>query len=520
MEKIKVVCYARVSTNSADQTNSFENQQLYFHNETSKEETLELVKIFADKGLTGTKFKNRPQLIEMVNLCGIKIDKNDNFYIYDKYIKPPFERIYFKNTSRLARSSKAFELVRLLREKGVYCIFIEQNIDSSNINSDLLLNIIQVLDRSDSQDKSIKVKTGVLMGIEKGVIQANSRLFGYKYIQSENRLEIIESEAEIVRKIYRLYVDEGLGYKRISDKLEELGYTTRAGKRFAKSSLMRILSNGKYAGLSERNKYERPKLFTNEASNKIRPREEWIVANTNKIPSIIDMETFKKAQQIIKSRTNINGRHGIYSGKGLFARKLYCVCGDVYYHDMDGKRAYYRCHTKKTRGVKVCSNPNIDEKRLLEEISNENYKVYLQGIRLVRIKKLKSHITKLENMFNQDSEVEVNQKKEELNALKEKKDKIIKSYIDGILTKDEIQVIKSSVDIEIEQLESYIELLESGNKEIESLIEIDRNEVEAIKNLRIKEEYTTKDILKDIEKIVVLENGELDINWRFDRELI
>lgn len=520
MEKIKVVCYARVSTNSADQTNSFENQQLYFYNEISKEKSLELVKIFADKGLTGTKFKNRPQLIEMVGLCGIRIDKNDNFYIYDKYIKPPFERIYFKNTSRLARSSKAFELVRLLREKGVYCIFIEQNIDSSNINSDLLLNIIQVLDRSDSQDKSIKVKTGVLMGIEKGIIQANSRLFGYKYIQSENRLEIIESEAEVVRKIYRLYVEEGLGYKRISDKLEELGYTTRAGKRFGKSSLMRILSNGKYAGLSERNKYERPKLFTNETSNKIRPREEWIVTNTDKIPPIIDMKTFKKAQKIVKSRTDINGRHGIYIGKGLFASKLYCVCGDVYYHDMDRQRAYYRCHTKKTKGVKVCGNPNISEKRLLEEVCNENYKAYLQGIRLVRIRELKSHITKLENMFNEDSEVEVKENKEELNILKERKDKILDLYFDGILTKVEMQVRKSRVDVEIEKLESYIKLLESGNRKIRSLIETDRNEIEIIKNLKIKEEYTTKEILKDIEKIIVLENGELEISWRFDRKLI
>ena len=93
MEKlIKAVAYCRVSTDSKEQEQSYENQKNYFLRKLSKENGYDLVKIYADKGITGTSFRNRTEFNKMLSDAGIiKKDETANIgEIRSKYINTTY----------------------------------------------------------------------------------------------------------------------------------------------------------------------------------------------------------------------------------------------------------------------------------------------------------------------------------------------------------------------------------------------------------------------------------------------
>ena len=149
-----VSAYCRVSTDSSDQTNSYENQQSYFNREIeAKGHTL--FKIYKDFGLTGTKLSNRPEFEEMLTDAGIDIkvintDARDKRLLRQHTVyelsdrKPKFNEIWIKNTSRFARNTLSYTLITLLRQKHVNVYFIEQNINTSDLAQDLLYKLISV----------------------------------------------------------------------------------------------------------------------------------------------------------------------------------------------------------------------------------------------------------------------------------------------------------------------------------------------------------------------------------------
>ena len=73
MDKIRVCAYTRVSTDSKDQENSFENQKISFERTLSNKDGYELINIYADKGLTGTQLHNRPEFKKMILDAGLDV---------------------------------------------------------------------------------------------------------------------------------------------------------------------------------------------------------------------------------------------------------------------------------------------------------------------------------------------------------------------------------------------------------------------------------------------------------------
>ena len=74
MDKINVCAYCRVSTNSLAQEDSFEYQKNYFEREIAKDERYELVRVYAEKGLSGTSLLKRPEFNEMINDAGVDVE--------------------------------------------------------------------------------------------------------------------------------------------------------------------------------------------------------------------------------------------------------------------------------------------------------------------------------------------------------------------------------------------------------------------------------------------------------------
>lgn len=480
IEKFKVCCYCRVSTDSKDQENSYSNQQSYFKNVLDNNNDCILTSIYADQGLTGTKLNNRPEFNKMLKDAGIdiiehytsndrRVNKKHILYELSERI-PLFQEIWIKNTSRFARNTLSFEIITKLRNKGVHVKFIEQNINTKDIGADFLLKLFQVFDEQDSRDKSLKVKTGIKEGARKGVISTNSMLYGYNYIVEENRLEIIPEEAEVIKKIFELY-SKNYGARKIINYLKDNNIKTRSKKDFAKSTVMRIISNEKYVGINARLKYDTGTVLIDKHYPKLRDESEWIVSNTDKIPVVIDDELFKKCQDIRNSKLSTINQKGVYRGYSEYAQLIKChKCGSNYTRNSGANRVvFYNCSNKKRNGVKSCDSPNISLKELEDAIEYEmkvGYVKTLNNRKNFYIKKLIQLKEKLNQRLSADLDNVVELEKNQLDKIIEKRKLLFETYSNGNISEEDYSYYYKEYSEEIKNIEKSIYENSKNNKQI------------------------------------------------------
>ena len=248
--KKRVAAYCRVSTKSDDQENSFENQKSFFEREYKNNPDYVFYDIYADKGITGTTLKKRPDFNRMLTDAGLDVDNG-----YKIIAEPKFDLIVTKNTSRFARNVSADVILKALEQNHVYVYFLDLNMSTEQPENITLIQVILSLDERESRDKSKKVLFGLEESIKKGNIHTSGNLYGYKYYpRPENRLEIIESEAEVVRLIFDLYTNKGMGFYRIANYLKQNDIKTRKGKDFSMCGLKIMVTNEVYTGKAVRKK--------------------------------------------------------------------------------------------------------------------------------------------------------------------------------------------------------------------------------------------------------------------------
>ena len=121
--KLRVAAYARVSSSSEDQLNSYRVQNQYYSELISNNPDWEMVDIYADEGITGTSVEKREDFQRMMQDCR----------------KGKIDRILVKSISRFARNTKdCLAAVRELKELGVSVQFEEQGIDTSKVSSEMV----------------------------------------------------------------------------------------------------------------------------------------------------------------------------------------------------------------------------------------------------------------------------------------------------------------------------------------------------------------------------------------------
>ena len=177
--------------------------------------------------------------------------------------------------------------------------------------------------------------------------------YGYHYHRKTDRsvahYEIIDREAEVVRKLYKLYTEDGLSINGIARLLNDHGICTRTGKsRWERSTVWGMLRNPAYKGAAcfgKTERAERHKItrrlrlrggFSPRSScNRERPREEWIEIA---VPAIVSEETFALAQERLEKNRRLSPRRTIEPTvlQGML------VCGECGY-------AFYRCSTRTSR---------------------------------------------------------------------------------------------------------------------------------------------------------------------------
>ena len=345
----RTAAYARVSTDSDEQYTSYEAQVDYYTKYIREHAEWTFAGVYTDKGITGTSITRRDGFNQMVTdgLAG-KIDL-----------------IITKSVSRFARNTvDSLVTIRKLKEKGVEVYFEEQNIWTLDSKGELLITILSSLAQEESRSISENVTWGQRKRFADGKVSLPYKHF-LGYDKGEEGTPVInEKEADIVRLIYRLFMD-GKTPSGIGRQLEEMGIPTPAGKRkWSQTTVISILQNEKYKGDALLQKsftvdFLTKKLKTNEGEV-----PQYYVEGSHE--AIIPPREFDMVQAEIARRKQA-GRS--YSGGSPFSSKLVCAdCGGFYgqkvWHSTDAyRKTIWRCNAK-FKGDTKCSTPTLDSDRI------------------------------------------------------------------------------------------------------------------------------------------------------------
>jgi DNA invertase Pin-like site-specific DNA recombinase len=278
----RVAAYCRVSTDKTDQIGSFESQKRYFREYIEQNADLELYRIYADEGITGTNVKNRVSFKNMIEDA-----KNGKF-----------DLILTKEISRFARNLlDSIYYTRELKRYGVSVFFINDRIDTMEPDAELRLAILATIAQEESRRTSERVKWGQTRRMEAGIVFGRSML-GYDVKNGE--MTVNEEGAEIVRAIFRMYTEDKMGFAAIARALDENGIPPMRAQKWNGTVVMRILKNEIYVGDLLQKKTYTPDYLSHEKKYN-RGAEEMIVIRDHHTP-IIPREVFEKAAMMLSGQ--------------------------------------------------------------------------------------------------------------------------------------------------------------------------------------------------------------------------
>ena len=290
-----------------------------------------------------------------------------------------YDILIIKDFSRFSRrNSRGLVELEDLRDAGVRIISIGDSIDYPTYDDWTAIQFRFLVNEMPVTDASKKVKSVVKSRQAKGEWICAAP-YGY-FVNKRRQFEIVPTEAEVVRQIFRLYLD-GWGYKKIAnyltdqgvptprmserDRKEAAGETTRreVSATWAIATIQTILDNDFYIGTLRQGKYTRKKINGQD----VKQDEQAHLVFENHHQAIIDYRTFATARALREKRTTSNYRgvkinDNVYSG--------YLVCGDcgspMFAMSRRDLKDAYRCGLYHRRGLKACTSHHIRVEKLDE----------------------------------------------------------------------------------------------------------------------------------------------------------
>ena len=363
--RLRVAAYCRVSTDQEEQESSYEAQISYYTEKINSNSEWQMAGIFADEGITGTQAKKRPEFLKMIRLCRQrKIDV-----------------ILTKSLSRFARNTvDSLNYIRELKALGIAIIFEKENINTIETDTEMMLTIMSCFAQAESESISKNVSWGIRQSFKNGNVPIQyAKLLGYK--KGENGLpEIVPEEAEIVKEIFRSYLD-GMSLKQIADSLNSRGVKTKHKRTTWHSEIVKsILVNEKYTGDALLQKSYITDCITKKSRKNNGELPMYLVKNHH--DPIISRADFNRVQEEMARRgakkaiANKLGKteQGKYSAKYALSELLICgECGSHYrrvtWTAKGFKEIKWRCINRIQYGKKKChSSPTVDEQTLHKAI--------------------------------------------------------------------------------------------------------------------------------------------------------
>ncbi len=461
--KLKTCAYARVSSDSEDQKNSYESQLKYYKTKINANPIWEFVEVYADEAISGTLDYKRDNFMRMIQDA----------------LEGKIDLILTKSVSRFARNTvDSLKYIRKLKEKNIGVYFEEEGINTLEMSGELLITILSAVAQQESETISSHVLLGLKMKKERGEIIAFNKCLGYKYNYETKTMEINKEEAEIVKYIFNRYC-EGIGATNIAKELTKSKYKTpRGSNKWCESTIRGILKNEKYKGDVLQGKTFTLDPISHKRLSNMGEVDKYYTENHHE--AIIPKEIFDKAQKILNTRcgTRQKGkRRNNLSMKYPFSSKLYCgFCGTVLvrrnlYPNTNYSKRVWHCMKYVKEGKKYCPRCKVIGEEIIENCFMEAYKILCYDNKEI----INKFLNRVDNVIKENnSEILIHKLEMQKDEIKQKLNKILELTMDGTIEKSIYKNKKEEFNKEITKIEEQQEQLKSeleDEKRIDSGIE-------------------------------------------------
>ena len=503
-ERKRVAAYCRVSTDKEEQIVSLKTQKEHYQKIINDHPDWNLIEIYYDEGITGTSVAKRDGFLRMIQDCeNNKIDL-----------------VITKSISRFGRNTKdTLEYVRHLRDLNIPIEFENEKINTLEQTGEFLLTVLAAIAQQEVSNISSNVNASLKHKMSSGVLVGLHRCLGYDYNVETKEMTVNEYEADIVKYIFRRYI-EGAGSKVIARELTEKGIKTQKGNTvWGESSIRGIIRNETYYG-----KLVQGKTFTVDPISKKRIQnrgEANLYEIENHHEPIISKEEYDKANEILNSRRAVSKgfEDGTkYSRKYSFSSKLECgFCGKQLIRrswntGSKNKENVWHCANYIKKGKNYCPNCKAIKEQMLEN-------AFVEAFNALTINNNKSDL--LNNFFietekaleNTDYKRKLYNLEKSINKLKNDDKRLIQLKIDGLIDDESFKEKEKDIRLKINKLQSSYNEYVNINKNQKD-IKLRINEFKSKINKTDQFDFFDKDVFEAlVDKVIVGgydENGNED----------
>lgn len=441
---LRVTFYARVSTEKYEQLNSLENQIQYYTELIKSKPNWVFIEGYIDEGISGTSTKKRDSFNRMIT--DAKAGR--------------FDFIITKEISRFSRSTlDSIKYTQELLEHNVGVLFQNDNINTLEPDSEFRLVVMAGVAQDEVRKLSERLKFGFRQSIRNGRVLGNDQIWGYD--KKDCKLTINEEEAEVVRLIFDLYANQGLGVRRLSQTLYDMGYTSRKGNEFNVLTIRNILTNPKYKGWYCGNKTQ--SLDYRSKKNAFLDESEWITYPDPNVPAIVSEELWDRANALYKSRSKqVKSHQGAaeYHNRYAYSGKLICEEHGTSFHrqmltSTKGDKEVWHCRVYRQRGRAACAAPQLRTTEL-DEIMAKIFTSLMRDKKAI-IDALVTVIKSVPDAYNYGRDVE--RLEMEIAQINAKKDRLLEMSMESAISITEFKTRNDGFNEQIHSIENKLEVL-------------------------------------------------------------
>ncbi len=329
-EVVRTAAYARVSSSSEDQLNSFA-AQIRYYTELLKDSTdAVFVDMYADEGISGTSAVKRTEFQRLMSDCR----------------KGKIDRILTKSISRFGRNTpECLEAVRELKALGISVYFEKEDIDTAEISTEMMLAIYSQFAQEESMSISRNCRMGVHKRMMDGTYKTSSTPFGYDYV--DGKLQVTPEKAEVVKQIFTWYIS-GIGMNEIAARLNSQSVRYEIWRH---GTIRYILTNEKYIGDTLLQKHFSTDTLPFRSVRNRGEKEQYYVSGTHE--PIIEKTVFDSAQKMLAERDKPSG---FVKKNSPFRKKIICgSCGCAFKRKPRKNCVYWTCrkHDESADNCKI-----------------------------------------------------------------------------------------------------------------------------------------------------------------------
>ncbi|MED1585569.1 recombinase family protein [Bacillus pacificus] len=479
--------YVRVSTDRDEQVSSVENQVDICRNWLERNGFIwDESCVYKDEGISGTLFIDRPAIQ----------------LILEKAKQKKIDTVIFKSISRLARDLKdSLEIREVFLAHGVRIISVEEGYDSNKAGkNDMAFELWSLFSAQYSRTLSSSISAALAAKVRRG---EHIGKVPYGYDRVEQKLVIKDEEAQVVRQIYKWYND-GWGFKKISNELNNLGIKPKNNNVWQLTSVQRLIRNTIYKGMFILNQYTNVKVGGKKKQIR-NPPEKWLIFEDHH-PAIVDKEIWDEA-----NREQAQSRKVRITPWNEFRYLAKCSeCGSnmviVQSHrkKKNGERTewkYLKCSQYRRAGRHGCVNHIPIQ-----------YGDFREFILNLLMKKGESVLLNLRPNVENEQVRKEKKLKQILKQNEQRTKNLLELYLDGLIKKNEFEKKRKEIEEVVAKTTNELFLINKAET-VQTNIKTIKEAFEELKN----QNQDLFDVFQTlIEEIVIHPDGTVDIAYTFE----